>query len=230
MPNIYEYKNLANEVKDVSKKDGIVTGYFSSFGTIDAYNDVVIQGAFTKTIAEQGPNSSHPRIKHLLDHDTYLSIGKLMVLKEDATGLYYESKIGSHALGQDFIKMVESGLITEHSIGFRTVKSSMDDNTGIRTLNELQLFEGSSLRSWGVNQNTPLLNLKGENQEDRLDRLAKLEKFARNSDATDETIEMLLLEIKQLTQLTIDLKTTKPTEEVTKPGINWNRVAMQLLQ
>lgn len=234
MKPVYEYKNLSLEIKDLDASQGVATGYFSSFNVKDAYADIVNPGAFAKTITEQGPNSPQPRIKHLLDHDTYLTLGKLTVLKEDSFGLYYESKLGTHSTAQDFIKMAESGLITEHSIGYQTIKSSMDETTGVRTLIELRLMEGSSLRSWGVNQYTPFLGIKSEQDIEKMTvRLSRIEKFCRNTDATDETIEMLLLEVKQLNQLIIDLKkeTTKPTVDVTQPVVkqfNWDYVKSQL--
>ena len=70
---------------------------------------------------------------------------------------------------------------------------------------DIQLFEGSSLTSWGANEYTPMLGMKGRTVADRVERLKKLEKFVKNTDATDETIELLLLEIKQLHQLIEDL-------------------------
>jgi hypothetical protein len=124
MKDIYQYKSDVQpaEFKDADKKKGIVTGYFSHFNSIDSDGDIIRPGAYTKTIAENGPNSTKPRIKHLLNHDPSQPLGKLLDLKEDSTGLYYESQVGTHSLGQDFIKMVESGLIAEHSVGFRTIQ------------------------------------------------------------------------------------------------------------
>ena len=130
--SVYQYKTNTSgaSIKDMDQKQGIVTGYFNAFNNVDSDGDIIRPGAFTKTISENGPASLKPRIKHLMNHDVSQVPGVLQVLKEDATGLYYESKAGSHALGQDFLKMVDSGIITEHSIGFKTVKR-----------NQLQDFE-----------------------------------------------------------------------------------------
>jgi HK97 family phage prohead protease len=234
MKPVYQYKSFQHEVKADSVKEGIISGYFSSFNVEDSYGDTVLPGAFKKTISEQGPNSVQPRIKYLLNHDVSLPIGKILSLEEDSYGLKYSAQIGTNAAAVDFMKMVESGLITEHSIGYRTMKAIDKEDYRKRDLLELKLFEGSALSGWGVNQFTPLTGVKSEDQlaqtQKRIDRL---EKFCRNSDATDDTIDMLLLEVKQLTQLTIDLKTTKPTENVTKPvakAINWEYIATSLLK
>lgn len=201
------------EIKDIDGKKGIVTGYFSSFDNVDSDGDVIRKGAFLKTIREQGPNSKHPRIKHLLNHDVSKPLGVLTELKEDDKGLYYESKIGSHQLGQDFIKMVESDLVKEHSIGFRILKKNQlqdyegymkNPSAGWYELMELKLYEGSSLTGWGSNERTPLTGIKGEIDPAFLEnRIKSLEAFCRNSDASEETIESLLIEAKQLSQLLI---------------------------
>jgi HK97 family phage prohead protease len=207
MNKLYEYKGLTMplEIKDVDSKQGIITGYFAAFNTVDSDRDVIRKGAFATTIRNQGPNSKTPRIRHLLNHNPSEPLGELQSLKEDDYGLLYESKIGSHNLGQDFLKMVESNLVKEHSIGYSVVKRNQvgqwDDPKGgaVWELTELKLYEGSSLTGWGANQYTPLLGAKGEIDIDRVqEQISNLEKFCRNTDATDQCIELCLLEIKQL--------------------------------
>ena len=180
-------------------------------------------GAYAKTIRENGPDSSQPRIKHLFNHNSTQPLGKIITLKEDNIGLYYESQIGTHNLGQDFVKMVESGLITEHSVGFQAIKNNQLQNYdgykanpggGWFEITEVKLYEGSSLSAWGANPNTPITDMKGEEKEAYLSKLvarqASIEKFCRNSNASDEAIEALLIENKQLTQMLIELHTTQP--------------------
>lgn len=210
-------------IKDVDGKKGVVTGYFAAFDNVDSDGDIIRKGAFAKTIMESGPSSSQPRIKHLQNHRPDQPLGKIISLSEDQKGLVYESQVGTHTLGADFIKMVESGLITEHSIGYKTIKRNQlqdyegymkNPSKGWFELTELKLWEGSSLTAWGANSQTPLTGMKTEWKEDDLQKLINrseaLEKFCRNTTATDDTIEMLLIEQKQLTQIIYDLKSTKP--------------------
>ncbi len=42
-------------LKDVDEKKGVVTGYASIFNNIDSDNEIVMPGAFLKTIQERGP-------------------------------------------------------------------------------------------------------------------------------------------------------------------------------
>lgn len=220
MNKLYSYKSghIPASIKDIDGKKGIVSGYFSRFDNVDADGDIIRKGAFTKTIMEAGPLSSNPRIKHLLNHNSSQPLGKILSLSEDMTGLAYESQVGTHTLGQDFIKMVESDLIAEHSIGFQTLKTNkLKDGTS--EITEIKLWEGSSLTAWGANPNTPLTGMKAETKDDVfqqiVNRQKNLEKFCRNSTASDETIELLLIENKQLTQYIID--NTQPAIQATEP-------------
>ena len=227
MKNLYQIKDgeMIAEIIGTDAKQGLVTGYFSKFNNVDSDGDIMKPGAFTKTIAEQGPGSTQPRIKHLLNHEVDQPLGKLLSLKEDSYGLLYESQIGSHSLGEDFIKMIESGLITEHSIGFQIIKRnqiqswedySKNPSAGLFEITEVKLFEGSSLTGWGANSLTPLVGMKSEFKAEKLiAKMKAIEKFCRNSTATDETIEALLLQSKQLAQFIIDMqKSTEPAPPI----------------
>ena len=228
MKDIYSYKDFNAtdiQIKDVDGRKGLVTGYFADFDTLDADGDVILKGAFTKTIAATGPGSKQPRIKHLLNHDPSKPLGVLTTLKEDNKGLYYESKLGTHSLGVDFIKMVESNLISEHSIGYQTKKfnqvTSYDEYREgdiKRELTELKLWEGSSLSAWGANSNTPLTGLKSQIEINKLlNKAEAIEKFCRDSKATDETIETLLIYNKQLLQTITELTSKQTDNAIVEP-------------
>lgn len=233
MENQYTRKtaSFSASFKDADSKKGIVTGYFSAFNNKDSDGDVIVSGAFQKTIEERGPFSKQPRIKHLLNHRPDQPLGKLQTLQEDTRGLYYESLVGTHILGKEFIAMVESELITEHSIGFRTTrKEETNDGT---ILKEIQLWEGSSLTSWGANEQTPITGMKAEDKKTFLATLIEkhkaIERFCANANAvTDETLESILLYNKQLFQLILDFtkETTTPGDEPTLPD---NKAEGQLI-
>lgn len=204
---IYAYKSIDNSIKDVDRKQGIVTGYFSSFDNVDSDNDIIRRGAFKRSLEEWFPKG---RIKHLMNHNPSQPLGVIQVLKEDEYGLYYESKVGSHNLGQDFIKMVESGLIKEHSIGFSTIRENKSKE-GPNEILDVKLYEGSSLTAWGANEMTPMLGMKSA--VEIKDRIKTFEKFVRNTDASDDAIEACLIEIKQLYQVIETMSSGKAVDE-----------------
>lgn len=190
------HKNLPNSVKDVDAARGVVCGYASSFNVVDDGNDMVLPGAFTKTIAHQGPGSRQPRIKFLYQHDTTQILGVPQLLKEDGFGLYFEAKIAPTTLGRDVLTLYQEGCITEHSIGYETVEAEWDRSHAVRLLKELRLFEFSSV-TFGMNPETPTVAVKSLTDPDRLSAIAtkaaKLDALLHDgallSDALCESLE-----------------------------------------
>ena len=201
-----DFKVKSNfEIKDADLKKGIVTGYASIFGNLDSDEEIVVRGAFSKTIAERGPESPKPRIKHCWQHDSWQPIGIPIVLKEDEKGLYFESQFGKDTFSQDKLQQHIDKIITELSIGYNVVRSEdvRDEETGeriSRTLLELKLWEYSSV-TWGANSLTEVISAKGE----AIDILANLNKRIealnrglKNGKYTDETCEQFEAEIEKI--------------------------------
>lgn len=208
---LYRYKAAKLDFKDIDTKSMTITGYFSHFGSLDSDGDIIVPGAFKRSIADWGPEGKQ-RIKHLQNHNPNLPLGRIGVLKEDSYGLYYESDLVRTTFGTDFIKMAEGGLITEHSIGFNTLLEQKTERGN--ELRDLMLFEGSSLTAWGANENTPMLGFKGEKDIDELkEEIRKFERFIRNTDATDNAIDLCLIKVRQLAQVVESLSSTKAVEE-----------------
>ena len=229
----YLVKNTTGgSVKDVDAKQGIVIGYFSVFGNKDSDGDIIIPGAFKKTLQENGPQSTRPRILHLLQHDTWKPLGKPQVLKEDNHGLYFESKIADTSYGRDTIKLYEAGVLTEHSIGFNVVKREIDESTETTKLIELKLWEGSTV-SWGANMEALVTGMKSENKEDILSRLIKkidAINSAVKGNYTDDTLRQLEIELKQLQQIIISLAEIEKPVQSTSEQIEPKMSASDMLQ
>lgn len=200
------YSDSTLSIKDIDRKQGIVVGYFSAFGNVDADGDMIMPGAFKKSIDENGPSSERPRIKHLRNHDANSIIGSLLSLKEDKFGLLFESKLGRSSLAKDALLDYEDGIITEHSIGFNIIKTG--NKQEYRELTEIRLWEGSAV-TWGSNENTPVAQLKSLTKEDILKKLDKMTKSLRNGRHSDEYLEVLEIQLKQIQQY---LSTLGPAE------------------
>jgi hypothetical protein len=203
-------KGLNQGFQDADMKQGIVSGYFAVFGNKDLDGDIIEPGAFTKTIMERGPQGKQ-LIKYLLDHDKNKVVAKITNLYEDNKGLRYEAKIGTHAAGQDFQKMIESELINQHSFGFRTIKEQFDQEAKANLIKEVMMYEGSAVQFLGANPETTFIDLKSE--ADAFEYLSRLEKFVKTSDATDETLKKLENQLKSLLEF---LKPAEPTLEEKK--------------
>jgi HK97 family phage prohead protease len=201
-------------IKDLDTKQGIVTGYYSVFGNIDSDGDMIMPGAFLKTISENGPEGKN-RIMHLWQHNPLEPIGKPSVLKEDAEGLYFETKLAQTSRGIDTLKLYEDGIINEHSIGFNVVKKeTKSDHTAIH---EIKLWEGSTV-TWGANSATRTTGMKSMDANSYLTQKERIYQALKKGTYTDETFLMLIEqleffdnELKSLEQISI-----QPESEVSQ--------------
>ena len=125
MNNILSFKNSTNTLKDVDVNKRIVTGYLSAFDNKDFDEDVIVKGAFTKTLSERKND-----IYFLNQHDWKQPHGKFNVLQEDSKGLYFESApLLDTTYSTDLLKLYDAGIINEHSIGFQVIKADNDTKT-----------------------------------------------------------------------------------------------------
>lgn len=190
MEKILELKSTGS-VKDVDVGSRKVTGYLSSFGNIDSDNDIIVKGAFSKSIAER-----RDKIFFLQQHDWSKPLGKFSLLQEDEKGLYFEADIVETSFGLDQIKLYESGLVAEHSIGFQTIKWDYDANSNIRTIKEVKLYEGSAV-TLGANSSTPFTGFKSDLKKQN-DTINKIVMLMKNGNLTDETFIQLEIALKML--------------------------------
>ena len=199
-------KDIKASIEDVDMKQGVVILYASAFNNVDSVKDVVLPGAFKKTIQER-----KGRIKHLWQHDSYTPIGKPEQMFEDAKGLRIESYI-TEANNGYYRKLYQEGIITEHSIGYETINEKADKDAGVNYLTELKLWEYSAV-TWGANPETPTVGFKGVENIDiptLSQRMERLTQFIKRSDATDETLQALELEVKQLATMIDSLTNDEP--------------------
>lgn len=116
-------------------------GYGSVFGVLDSYADIVAPGAFKRSLKEAKAAKRLPAL--LWQHQTDAPIGVYEVMQEDATGLYVKGRLSDTQLGREAYTLLKDGALSGLSIGFTTRKSTVDDETGVRTLTDVQLWETS---------------------------------------------------------------------------------------
>jgi HK97 family phage prohead protease len=182
------HKTVGAALRDLDLKEGIISGYWSSFDTVDAVKDRVRPGAYTRTIKELGPESKQPRIMYLWQHDSKAVLGKPSELTQDDFGLRFTAQIVPTALGKDVLLLYEYGVITEHSIGYDVIRQTYNRATGITDLDELKLYEGSAV-TWGCNADTPVLAVKAaQDPAGAARRIKSLDDLLHKSDIRTETL------------------------------------------
>lgn len=193
----YETRNIATgSVKDVDVGGKTVTGYYASFGNVDAHDDAFVQGAFEETIRERGPDADQQRIKHLNQHHHDQPLGMPSVLKEDDFGLYFETDIIDTRLGEDVLKMYQAGLF-EHSVGFRRLGEEERED-GVTLITKTMLFEGSNV-TWGANSQTPFTGFKSvaQAQDALMEHVRRMQSVLKEG-LTDSVAHQLEIAMAQL--------------------------------
>ena len=147
-------KNLTLEIKAVDDQ-GTFEGHGSVFGVVDSYGDVVVKGAFVKTLAERGN-----KIKMLWQHDTNEVIGVFEHMYEDDYGLKVRGKLAlGTQRGKEAYELIKMGALEGLSIGYSTIQDEYDPKKGIRYLKEVKLYE-ISLVTFPANEEANVSKVK----------------------------------------------------------------------
>lgn len=129
-------KSLDFKSEAVSVKDRTFEGYASTWD-LDQGGDLIIKGAFSKTLKEAGG-----RVKVLWQHSE--PIGRPISMEEDDKGLFVKAKISKTRLGDEALELMADGVIDRMSIGYRIPEGKSEYNSdGIRLIRELKLLEFS---------------------------------------------------------------------------------------
>jgi HK97 family phage prohead protease len=223
-------KNYTIDITNVDVDSRTICGYASMFNNIDSDGDLIIKGAFAKTLLENGVDSINPRIFHLYQHDVTQVLGRPSLLIEDEKGLYFETTIARTKLGDDVLQLYKEGIINEHSIGFQTVKSQTVKHpiTGqlYNEILEIRLYEFSTV-TFGANANTPFLGFKSqfEDPESVTEQFDKVSKMLKG-EITPETTQLLTIYLNQLKTAFLELS-TKAVETIDPIEISLEEVNPQ---
>ncbi len=117
--------------------DGRFAGYASVFNRLDSGGDIVLPGAFAKSLAKK-----RGRIRLLFQHDPKEPVGTWESMAEDSHGLFVTGRLVPGVPRSDELRrLIENRALDGLSIGFRTVKASRQ--AGKRLLHEIDLYEVS---------------------------------------------------------------------------------------
>ncbi len=167
------------DVKAVAA-DGTFAGYGSVFGVVDSYNEVVAPGAFKISLAALAAKGRSLPI--LWQHRTAEPIGAWTGLTEDAHGLAGKGSLWLEEAPNARVayKGMETKAITGLSIGYYVTRSSYNEKTGIRTLEELDLVE-ISIVTTPANDEARIDSIKARIAHGALPSLPDFEKLLREA-------------------------------------------------
>lgn len=144
-------------VKELAS-DGYFTGYASVFGAVDQQAERVMRGAFSRSLQRLQKEGRTPAM--LWMHDPSRPIGVWTDLSEDATGLAVEGRLALKTqAGAEAYELLRLGALTGLSIGYRTVKSEIEQNSRTRKLTDIELYE-ISLVTFPANEQARVSTVK----------------------------------------------------------------------
>jgi len=126
------------EIKSLNSKE--FEGYGSVFGNVDFGGDVVMPGAFKKSLSEHKMNDTLPMMFWM--HQPDQIPGKWLEMEEDSKGLYVKGVLADTELGRDVHTLLKMKAVRGLSIGYSTFDSDYT-NEGVRLLKGLDLHETS---------------------------------------------------------------------------------------
>jgi len=220
-------KGIKSEILDISGRT--VVAYVSKFGNIDLDGDMIMHGAYKRSIQARGKNGTN-ELFHLSNHrpspEFVLSKPDF---EEDNVGLKMTSTIVDTNHGNDIVKLYEAELVSQHSVMFSVPKGKwetkqLEDGTEFTTIYEAKLYEGSTV-VWGANPETPTIELKSLYKEmfdnsitKAFETLQRLTKAIKKGTFTDEMFPLLELQLKYTEEFILEeIETLKSTQTATAP-------------
>ena len=129
---------------DDDEEKGMFDGYGSVFNNKDLGNDVMLEGAFAKSLARKGAKG----VKLLYQHKADEPIGVFEEILEDQKGLKVKGRLAMGTQkGREVYELMKMGAIDGLSIGYRVMPkgAAYDKRRKRRMLKEVDLMEISAV-------------------------------------------------------------------------------------
>lgn len=164
-------------VKSVSDS-GEFEGYGSVFGVKDSYSDIIVPGAFQKSLAAWQEKGRMPAL--LWQHNMSEPIGIYTEMREDETGLYLKGRllIDDDPLAKRAHAHMKAGSLSGLSIGYVLNDYEYDKAKDAFVLKDIDLWE-VSLVTFPANDEARISNVKSLLERGETPPPSKVEKALR---------------------------------------------------
>lgn len=154
------YKGTAFDTQEINKGKRIAVIKFATYGSLDRDGDMSNKGMFTKSWQEAPED-----VRFFLNHNKGLAPGRLQAfddgrpaLWDDEKGAYARLYLGTHTLGDDTLKQMDEGIITNNSFGFDPIKAPPIKDKG-KNFKEVKHWEVSVLTHWGAHPDSTVMEV-----------------------------------------------------------------------
>jgi uncharacterized protein len=132
--------NLTIPLEIKSLHDREFSGHGSIFGNVDLGGDIVVPGAFKRSLAQHQKSGGLPAMFWM--HDPSRVAGKWTEMSEDRDGLRVKGVLADTPLGNEIHTLLKMDAVKGLSIGYRTLDQDFDKD-GNRLIKEAELWEVS---------------------------------------------------------------------------------------
>jgi HK97 family phage prohead protease len=176
-------------------EDGTIEGYGSVFGNVDDWDDIIAAGAFKATIAAHKAAGTMPAM--LWQHESDEPLGVWTEMEEDANGLKLKGKLClDTSKGKEALALLKMGAINGLSVGYVSKEWSYNNETNIRTLTEIDLWE-VSLVTFPANKKARVTNVKAVDVAG-ISTIRQAEKALRDVGFADDAAKAFVAEVKRI--------------------------------
>jgi HK97 family phage prohead protease len=159
--------DVAFEVKTagVDDESGVFSGYGSIFGNKDLGGDVIVEGAFAKSIGRKGAKA----VKLLYQHKSDEPIGVFDEIVEDDRGLKVKGRLAMGTQrGREVHELMKMGALDGLSIGYRVDPKGVeyDEKGKTRMIKSVDLMEISAV-TFPMNPRARVQQVKGTDRSVR---------------------------------------------------------------
>lgn len=174
-----KYLETSFEVKKLDK-NGVFEGYGSVFGVEDFGSDIVVKGAFLRSLEEL--KSKGKKIPILWQHSSKHPLGVYEEVKEDEHGLFVRGRllVDDVAKAKEAYALMKVGAVTGLSIGYSVKKYEIDEDNNVRKLTDVDLLEISSV-TFPMNDDARINAVKSKLNNGDLPSLKEFEGFLREA-------------------------------------------------
>lgn len=170
------------EFKLDNGQPGRFRGYGSTFGNVDLGKDVCVKGCFSRSLGEHKKSGTLPAMYWM--HDPKEPIGDWLDVTESEKGLQVEGQLwvgdNQTECSKKAANLLRGTSSKGLSIGYKTKRSSYDQKSGVRSLEDVDLPEVSVV-GYGMNPRAVVTHMKSIFTDGHVPTVREVEELLRDA-------------------------------------------------
>lgn len=173
---------LLNNVELKMTDNGRFSGYASTFGNVDSYNDTIAKGAYDEVIEKIGAGLSLMP-KMFINHKSWeIPVGKWVKMNQDDKGLFVEGEFTKGNTDADKIRAaMQHGTVDGLSIGFSIGDYEIVESEKLRIIKSITELPEVSIVTYPADNSARVDLTSVKSALDSIGSIKELEDFLRDA-------------------------------------------------